>query len=82
MTYTYCTCFWMMLTTFYDNFTYTLPNKANQVYVPCMQAYSLCAFLPRCTFFISTYVLHHTGSQTENPVAVPEEPEEQLEVQP
>jgi hypothetical protein len=26
--------------------------------------------------------LHHTGSQTENPVVVPEEPEEQLEVQP
>jgi hypothetical protein len=26
--------------------------------------------------------LHHTGSQTENPVVVPKEPEEQLEVQP
>jgi hypothetical protein len=26
--------------------------------------------------------LHHTGSQTESPVVVPEEPEEQLEVQP
>jgi hypothetical protein len=26
--------------------------------------------------------MHHTGSQVENPVAVPEEPEEQLEVQP
>jgi hypothetical protein len=26
--------------------------------------------------------LHHTGSQTDNPVIVPEEPEEQLEVQP
>ena len=26
--------------------------------------------------------LHHTGSQTENPVVIPEEPEEQLEVQP
>jgi hypothetical protein len=26
--------------------------------------------------------LHHTGSQIENPVVVPEEPEEQLEVQP
>jgi hypothetical protein len=26
--------------------------------------------------------LHHTGSQTENPVIVLEEPEEQLEVQP
>ena len=25
--------------------------------------------------------LHHTGSQTENPVVIPEEPEEQLEVQ-
>jgi hypothetical protein len=25
--------------------------------------------------------LHHTGSQTENPVVLPEEPEEQLEVQ-
>jgi hypothetical protein len=25
--------------------------------------------------------LHHTGSQTESPVIVPEEPEEQLEVQ-
>jgi hypothetical protein len=24
--------------------------------------------------------LHHTGSQSENPVVVPEEPEEQLEV--
>jgi hypothetical protein len=26
--------------------------------------------------------LHHTGSQTESPVVIPEEPEEQLEVQP
>ena len=26
--------------------------------------------------------LHHTGSQTENLVVIPEEPEEQLEVQP
>ena len=26
--------------------------------------------------------MHHTGSQTENPVIIPEEPEEQLEVQP
>jgi hypothetical protein len=26
--------------------------------------------------------LHHTESQTENPIVVPEEPEEQLEVQP
>ena len=26
--------------------------------------------------------LHHIGSQTENPVVIPEEPEEQLEVQP
>jgi hypothetical protein len=26
--------------------------------------------------------LHHTGSQTKDPVVVPEEPEEQLEVQP
>jgi hypothetical protein len=26
--------------------------------------------------------LHHIGSQTESPVVVPEEPEEQLEVQP
>jgi hypothetical protein len=26
--------------------------------------------------------MHHTGSQTENPVVVPEESEEQLEVQP
>jgi hypothetical protein len=26
--------------------------------------------------------LHHTGSQTENPVVIPEEPEEQLKVQP
>ena len=26
--------------------------------------------------------LHHTGSQTENPVVIPEEPEEQFEVQP
>jgi hypothetical protein len=25
--------------------------------------------------------LHHTGSQTENPVVLPEEPEEQIEVQ-
>jgi hypothetical protein len=25
--------------------------------------------------------LHHTGSQTENPVIIPEEPKEQLEVQ-
>jgi hypothetical protein len=25
--------------------------------------------------------MHHTGSQAENPVVVPEEPEEQLEVQ-
>ena len=25
--------------------------------------------------------LHHTGSQTENPVVITEEPEEQLEVQ-
>ena len=28
------------------------------------------------------HTLHHTGSQTENPVVIPEEPEEQLEVQP
>jgi hypothetical protein len=26
--------------------------------------------------------LHHTGSQIENPIIVPKEPEEQLEVQP
>ena len=26
--------------------------------------------------------MHHTGSLTENPVVIPEEPEEQLEVQP
>ena len=26
--------------------------------------------------------MHHTGSQTESPVVIPEEPEEQLEVQP
>jgi hypothetical protein len=26
--------------------------------------------------------MHHTGSQAENPVVVPEEPQEQLEVQP
>jgi hypothetical protein len=26
--------------------------------------------------------MHHTGLQAENPVVVPEEPEEQLEVQP
>jgi hypothetical protein len=26
--------------------------------------------------------MHYTGSQAENPVVVPEEPEEQLEVQP
>jgi hypothetical protein len=26
--------------------------------------------------------MHHTGLQTENPVGVPEEPKEQLEVQP
>jgi hypothetical protein len=26
--------------------------------------------------------MHHTGSQTENPIIVPEEPEEQLQVQP
>ena len=26
--------------------------------------------------------LHHTGSQTENPVVITEEPEEQFEVQP
>ena len=25
--------------------------------------------------------MHHTGSQTKNPVIIPEEPEEQLEVQ-
>ena len=25
--------------------------------------------------------MHHTGSQTESPVIIPEEPEEQLEVQ-
>ena len=28
------------------------------------------------------HALHHTGSQTENPVIIPEEPEEQFEVQP
>jgi hypothetical protein len=47
---TYSTCSWMMLTILYENFTYTLPNKANHVHLPCMQAYSLYAFLPRCTF--------------------------------
>jgi hypothetical protein len=26
--------------------------------------------------------MHHTGSRAENPVVIPEEPEEQLEVQP
>ena len=26
------------------------------------------------------HALHHTGSQTENPVVIPEEPEEQFEV--
>jgi hypothetical protein len=35
---------------------YTLPIKANHAHLPCMQAYSLCAFI-RCTFCISTYVL-------------------------
>jgi hypothetical protein len=26
--------------------------------------------------------MHHTGSQAENPVVIPDEPEEQLKVQP
>jgi hypothetical protein len=55
--------------------------KANHVHLPCMQAYSLCAFI-RCTFGISTHAPHHTGLQTESPVVVLEEPEKQLEVQP
>jgi hypothetical protein len=44
MTGTYNTCSWMMLTTLEKNFSSTLPNKANHVHLPCMQAYSLCAF--------------------------------------
>jgi hypothetical protein len=47
-----------------------------------MQAYSLCAFSSDVPFSGVLTHLHHTGSQTENPVVVPEEPEEQLEVQP
>jgi hypothetical protein len=55
MTGTYSTCPWMMLTTLYENFSYTLPNKANHVHLPCMQAYSLCAFSSDAHFCISTY---------------------------
>ena len=40
-----------------------------------------CIHLIRCTDCISTHALHHIGSQTENPVVIPEEPEEQLKVQ-
>jgi hypothetical protein len=45
----------MMLTTLSKNFTYTLPNKANHVHLPCMQAYSLCVFSSDAPFCISTY---------------------------
>jgi hypothetical protein len=36
-------------------FYYTLPNKTNNVHLPCMQAYSLCAFSSDAPFCISTY---------------------------
>jgi hypothetical protein len=55
MTCTYCIYFWMMLTTLYENFTYTLPNKANHVHLPCMQAYSLYAFSSDTPFCMSIY---------------------------
>jgi hypothetical protein len=55
MTCTYCTCSWMMLTTLYENFTYTLPNKVNHVHLPCIQAYSLYAFSSDAPFCMSTY---------------------------
>jgi hypothetical protein len=46
----------MILTTLHENFfSYTLPNKANHVPLPCMQAYSLCAFSSDAPFYISTY---------------------------
>jgi hypothetical protein len=47
-----------------------------------MQAYSLCAFSSDAPFCISTYAPASYRIATENPVVVPEEPEEQLEVQP
>jgi hypothetical protein len=55
MTCTYSTCSWMILTILYNNFSYTLPHKANHVHLPCMQAYSLGAFSSDVHFCISTY---------------------------
>jgi hypothetical protein len=60
---------------------YTLPLKQIMlIYLACKHIN--CEHIVRCTFFISTYAPHHTGSQTESLVVVPEEPEEQLELQP
>jgi hypothetical protein len=38
--------------------------------------------VPKCFRNTGVLHLHHTRSQTKSPVVVPEEPEEQLEVQP
>jgi hypothetical protein len=50
------------------------------IYLACKHIH--CVHFIRCTFCKALTHLHHTGSQTESPVFVPEEPEEQLEVQP
>jgi hypothetical protein len=46
----------MMLTILYENVTYTLPNKANRVHLPCSKHLHCVYFRPDASFCISTYV--------------------------
>ena len=81
MTYACSTCSWMMLTTLYEICIILTPLKRIMlIYLACKHIH--CVHFIRCTFCISTYAPHHIGSQTESLIVVPEEPEEQLEVQP
>ena len=51
-------------------------------WLPCIQTYPLYSSHLMHRLHKHLHALHHTGSQTENPVVIPEEPEEQFEVQP
>ena len=50
-------------------------------WLPCISTYPLHASPSMHRLHNPLCALHHTGSQTENPVVITEEPEEQLEVQ-
>ena len=51
------------------------------MWLPCFSTYPLHSSPSMHRLHRHLHALHHTGSQTENPVVIPEEPEEQFEVQ-